>query len=269
MAMKNLLIIGGGNMGLAIASGIIKKGVLSKKNIFFVEKNPERVNYLKKKKYFISNNLNKEDIEAVILAVKPNDFNESMAALKKSIPKNTLVISILAGVKIKDIEQHLGKKQPIARVMPNTPCQIGEGISALTFNKNVTEKRKDTVRKIFTAIGKTVEVNENRLDIITAVSGSGPAYFCYFIESIVSAGNKLGLNQKLSNELVLQTAKGTLLLLSKNNLAPEKLRKSVTSKKGTTEAALKTFHKKSLGKIIFSGIQAAKERSIELGKLNK
>ncbi|OGI06764.1 MAG: pyrroline-5-carboxylate reductase [Candidatus Melainabacteria bacterium RIFCSPLOWO2_02_FULL_35_15] len=267
--MKKLIIIGGGNMGLAIASGITKKGVILKKNIFFIEKNPERINYLKKKKYFTADNLNKKGIETIILAVKPSDFNESMTVLKKSIRKSALVISILAGVKIKNIEQYLGRKQPIARIMPNTPCQIGEGISALTFNRNVTKEKKEAVKKIFTAIGKTVEVNESSLDIITAVSGSGPAYFCYFIESIIGAGNKLGLNQKLSGELVLQTAKGTLLLLSKNNLPPDKLRKSVTSSKGTTEAALKTFQKKGLDKIIFSGIKAAKERSIELGKLNK
>ena len=151
--------------------------------------------------------------------------------------------------------------------MPNTPCQIAEGISALTFNKSVTEKKKQTVRQIFTAIGKIIEVNENSFDLITAVSGSGPAYFCYFIESMIDSSKKLGLNQKLSGELVLQTAKGTILLLDKKNLSPDKLRKSVTSPKGTTESALKTFQKKALNKIIYSGMKAAKERAIELGRL--
>ena len=153
--------------------------------------------------------------------------------------------------------------------MPNTPCQIGEGISALTFNKSVTKERKNIVKQIFISIGKTVEVNESSLDVVTAVSGSGPAYFCYFVESMINSSKRLGLNQKLANELVLQTAKGTLLLLDKINLAPEKLRKSVTSKKGTTEAALKIFQKNNLDKIILSGIKAAKERSVELGNLSK
>ena len=262
-------------MGLAIASGISSKRLMSKQSILFVEKNPERIKHLKKKGYFVSIDLiktiakNKSSAETIILAVKPADFNSLMTLFKKSVSKNTLIISILAGVKIKNLELHFGKKQPIARIMPNTPCQIGEGISALTFNKSVTERRKDTVRKIFTSIGKTIEVNENSLDIVTAVSGSGPAYFCYFIESMINSSRKLGLNQKLSNELVLQTAKGTLLLLSKNNLAPDELRKSVTSSKGTTEAALKEFQKKNLDKIIFSGVKAAKKRSIELGRLNK
>ncbi len=273
--MKKLIIIGGGNMGFAIASGISKKGLFSNRSILFIEKKSERVNYLKRMGYFASNDLIKtivkerKLVEVVILAVKPGDFNDSITLLKKSVQKNTLVISILAGVKIKSLEFHLGKKQPIARIMPNTPCQIGEGISALAFNRNVTGKRKDKVRKIFASIGKTIEINENSFDLITAISGSGPAYFCYFIESMIDSGKKLGLNQKLSNKLILQTAKGTLLLLDKNNLSPNELRKSVTSPNGTTEAALKTFQKKGLAKIIFSGINAAKERSIELGRLNK
>ena len=270
--MKNIIIIGGGNMGLAIADGISKKALLSRKNILFVEKKSERISLLKRKGYCVSNDLIKitaKDVETIILAVKPNDFNDLMVILQKLIPKNTLIISILAGVKTKNIELYLGKKQPIARIMPNTPCQIGEGISALTFNKKVTKKGKDTIRKIFTSIGKIIEVNESSLDIVTAVSGSGPAYFCYFIESMVNSGKKLGLSQRLAGDLVLQTAKGTLLLLDKNNLAPEKLRKSVTSKKGTTEAALKIFQKKGFDKIIFSGIKSAKERAVELGKLNK
>ena len=262
-------------MGLAIASGILKKGLFSKGNIIFIEKNSQRINYLKSKKYFASNDLNniiiknKANIKAIILAVKPNDFNELMTVLKKSVSKNILVISILAGVKIKNIEVHLGKRQPIARVMPNTPCQIGEGISALTYNKNVTKEGKYTIKTIFSSIGDFVEVSENKLDLITAVSGSGPAYFCYFIELLINSTMKLGLNQNLSNKLVLQTAIGTLLLLNKNNLAPGKLREMVTSKKGTTEAALSTFQKKGMDKIIFSGIKAAKERSVELGRLTK
>lgn len=275
MVTKKILIIGGGNMGLAIASGIIKKGLITKQNILFIEKKSKRIGFLKKKGYCVNNDLiniiikNKKSMGAIILAIKPGDFNELMAILKKSTLKNILVISILAGVKIKNIELHLGKSQPIARIMPNTPCQIGEGISALTFNRSVTKKRKDTVRKIFTAIGEIVEVNENSFDLITAVSGSGPAYFCYFIESMINSSKKLGLNQNLSNKLVLQTVMGTLLLLKKTNLAPDKLRETVTSKKGTTEAALKIFQKKGLDKIIFSGIKAGKERSIELGKSNK
>ena len=275
MAAKKLIIIGGGNMGYAIADGISKKRIFTRENILFVEKKIERIKHLKNKRYFASNNLiniitkNKRNIEAIILAVKPNDFSESISPLKKSISKDTLIISIMAGVKIQSIESQLGKSQPIARVMPNTPCQIAEGISALSYNQSITNKKKKIIRRIFTSIGEIADVKENDLDTVTAISGSGPAYFCYILESMIDAGIKLGLNNKLSDKLVIQTAKGTLLLLKNRGLSPEKLRESVTSPRGTTEAALKIFKKQGLDKIIFSGIKSAKDRGTKLGKLNK
>ncbi len=273
--MKQLIIIGGGNMGFAIADGIVRKGLFPKNKILFFEKNLKRINFLKKKKYFASNNVistlseNKKNIEAVILAVKPNNLKEVADILKDAIPKNALIISILAGVKIKSIESYFDDKRPVVRVMPNTPCQIGKGISALTYNKNVNKERKELVKNIFGSIGKIVEVKENELDIVTALSGSGPAYFCYFIESLVASGEKLGLSQKLSYDLAFQTAVGTLFLLDKQNIKPEELRQNVTSPKGTTEAALKTFKEKKFDKMVFCGIKAARDRSVELGKLNK
>ena len=262
-------------MGYAIADGIARKGLFSKNRIVFFENNLNRIDFLRKKKYFVDNNAintitkNKKDIEAIILAVKPYDLEEATKLLKNSIPRTTLIISVLAGVKIKDIELHLNNRLPIVRVMPNTPCQIGKGISVLAYNKNVNEKRKDLARKIFSSLGKIIEANENHLDAVTALSGSGPAYFCYFIESLTSGGKRLGLSQKVSYDLALQTAIGTLLLLDKRNLKPEVLRKSVTSPKGTTEAALQIFKKKDLNKLIFLGLKAAKDRSVELGKLSK
>lgn len=272
MSLKRVIIIGGGNMGLAIANGISQNKLVSKKNIIFIEKKPVRISYLKKKGFIATSELaetiakSKSNIEAIILAVKPADFNHLMSELNKSISKSHLLISILAGVKIKTIESKVNKKQPIARVMPNTPCQIGEGISALTFNKNIKRKEKETVKNIFSAIGKTIELNENKFDLVTAVSGSGPAYFSYFIESVIASCNKLGLSETLAKELTTQTAIGTLLLLSKKGLSPEELRIAVTSPNGTTEAALKVFEKQDFSKIIHSAIKSAMNRSVELGR---
>src|SRR3990167_9513606 len=134
MVMKKLIIIGGGNMGYAIADGISKERIFAKENILFIEKKSQKIKYLRNKGYFSNNDLintvakNKRNTNAVILAVKPSDFSTSTNSLKKLISKNTLIISIMAGIKIKSIESQFEKGQPIARIMPNTPCQIGEGI---------------------------------------------------------------------------------------------------------------------------------------------
>lgn len=271
--VKKILIVGGGNMGYAIADGLAQKRIFPKNRILFFEKNPQRITFLKSKKYIADNNKsiitkNKNALEAIILAVKPGDLSEAAFILKKTIERNTPVISIIAGKKIKTLEQLFNNKQPIIRAMPNTPCQTGKGISALTYNKQVNQKTIILVREIFNSTGKFVEIPEKAFDLVTALSGSGPAYFCYFIESMTSAGERLGLNKKLSYELVFHTAVGTLSLIEKQDLKPETLRQNVTSPKGTTEAALKVFKKRSLDKIIFAGIKAAKERAGELGKSN-
>ena len=269
--MKNLLIIGGGNMGLAIALGITKKGV-KKNNILLIEKNIKRRNYLKKLKFTVSDNactqLKKysKRLTAIIIAVKPQDIKETLLPLNKFIPKNTIVISIAAGVTLKSISNLLPTKQPIARVMPNTPCQVGYGMSAMAFNKYTTKKHKEITNKTFSSIGSTTELSEKFFDAAGAVNGSGPAYFCYLIESLIQGGIKLGLSKATASKLALQTSIGTNLLLQKRNMHPEELRKAVTSPKGITEAALKIYKKRGFTDIVYNGVLAAKKRSIELGK---
>lgn len=269
--MKKLLIIGGGNMGLAIASGIVKQG-FNHKNILIVEKKFSRVNFLKKLKYNTSTNLkeifrnHKKSIGIVILAVKPQDMKTSLTELKELLSRHTLVISIAAGIKISHLAQVLGKSQPIARVMPNTPCQINQGMSILSFNKSVENKHKNLTKKIFNSIGKTVILNEKYFDLIGAINGSGPAYFCSLIEALIQSGVKQGLSRDIASNIVLQTSLGTNLLLNKKSIKPEDLRKAVTSPKGITEEALKIYKKRKFNDLVHSGIVAAKKRSIELGK---
>lgn len=259
-------------MGYAIACGIARKKVYSKNDIIFIEKKINRIRFLKKSKYrvfqepqHVINQFDK-NIKAVIIAVKPNDVRKTLITLKKYISKNVLVLSIAAGTKINKISSLLHKHQPIARVMPNTPCQIGEGMSILTYNKYATKDQKKEANKIFQSIGKTIELNENKFDIVTAISGSGPGYFCYFVESLIESAKNIGLEEKKCVDLVLQTGLGTMLLLTKTNLTPKALREAVTSKKGTTEAALKVFQRCNLKKIIYNALSAAKKRSIILGE---
>lgn len=270
MSKKKLLIIGGGNMGYAIACGITSKNTYKKDNIFFLETNAKRINFLRKDNYKIFKTISsmpKCSFEAIILATKPNDIKTAAIEIKNQMSKNTLIISIAAGIKLKTLSSIFPQSQPIARVMPNTPCQIGKGISAITFNKLVSKDEKIIVKKIFSSIGKIIELKEEKFDLVTAISGSGPAYFCYFIECLSKAATKEGINESLAQKMALETGIGTMLLLSKSGLHPKSLREKVTSKKGTTEAAIKTFEKLSLNKIVHNAVIAAKKRANELSKI--
>lgn len=271
--MKMILIVGGGNMGLAIAKGIIKKGLYKKQNVIFIETKLERIKFLQKNKFFVFNNLGntikryKNNLDLILIAVKPHDLENALLNTKELIPKKTVLVSILAGTSIKTISSLLNKNQPIARVMPNTPCQIGHGMSVIAFNKHVKEKQKEIVLKIFKSLGDVTELSENKLNLSGAINGSGPAYFCYLIECLITATKKLGISEKIAYKLVLQTGLGTMYLLSKTNLTPQDLRNTVTSKKGITEAAFKVFQKRKFHDIVYSAVKAAIKRSEELGKL--
>ena len=269
--MNKLLIIGGGNMGYAIASGISTKKVFKNKDIIILESNPKRISFLKGKKFKVFKDITDlksiKNIQTIIIAVKPKDINVLLSDLKPYISKNTLLLSIAAGIRISSIASILGQDTSIGRVMPNTPCQIGKGVNVLTFNKKVVPSQKKLTNKIFSAIGKTLELKEEKFDLVTALSGSGPAYFCLLIESLTKSGIKLGLDKKTALELALQTGLGTFeMLLTLKELTPETLRQMVTSPNGTTHAAITTLQKNDFEEIVFKAIKSAKDRSIALGR---
>ena len=273
MTKDMILIIGGGSMGFAIASGIAQKDKNKKSQIIFAEKKKDRIKFLKKYKFQVFEDhiytLKKYDksIKIIILAIKPNELNDVLEQAKSYIPLNAVIVSILAGTTIKKLSLKLSKYQPISRVMPNTPAKINEAMSAITFNKYVKEQQKKNIIKVFQSIGQVIEVQEKYFDLVTSVSGSGPAYFCYFIECMVNAGEKLGLPYDTAYKLALQTSYGTSALLLKNNLTPKALREMVTSKKGTTEAALNIFQNSNFYNIIEKAISQANKRAKELSKL--
>jgi len=251
-------------MGSAIASGTIKNKVFKKNEILIIETNNKRINYLKRIGYVVVRNLSKlSGYKAIILAVKPNEVKGVVENLRKKFHTKIPIVSIAAGIKIKTILSLLSKDQPIVRVMPNTPVQVGKGISVICY-KNIDKKQKIIINKIFLSCGELIELDEKYFDAVTAISGSGPAYFCYFIECLFKSAQRLGFSKEIAQRLVLQTALGTILLLNKENLKAEELRKKVTSKKGTTEAALNVLQNKDLEKIIYLSVKAAKNRAKEL-----
>ncbi|MCK4249715.1 MAG: pyrroline-5-carboxylate reductase, partial [Candidatus Omnitrophica bacterium] len=181
------------------------------------------------------------------------------------LTRKQLLISIVAGLNSGAI-QKLCPEVQVIRVMPNIPALIGQGMSAFCRGKRVATAYSGTAKKILGAVGKVVEVKEDLMDAITALSGSGPAYFFYLIEALTEAGEKIGIKKKMARELAVQTALGSAGLLAQTGLDPAQLRRKVTSKGGTTQAALNVFEKGELKQLVKKAVVAARNRSRELSK---
>ncbi|MDP3804352.1 MAG: pyrroline-5-carboxylate reductase [Candidatus Omnitrophota bacterium] len=267
MINKKIGIIGCGNMGEAILSRL--SNILEKSTSIMVsEYDTARRDYIQNKYKIIveiDNNAVVKYSDVIILAVKPKDFDKILKTeVCCGVSKSKILISIAAGITTKHIEGIVGKDIPVIRVMPNMPAVIGEAISSISRGTSAGDKEMDVAKEIFSVIGEVVEVDEKLVDAVTAVSGSGPAYFFYLIEALVEASRKLGLDEETAKKLVLKTAIGSAKLLEATKEEPHLLRKKVTSKGGTTEAALKVFDDKMVKSIIRDAVKAAHKRSKEL-----
>ena len=213
----------------------------------------------------IDNNEILKFADVIILAVKPKDFEELLKnEISIGASKDKLLISIAAGITTKYIESIVGKDIPVIRVMPNMAAVIGESISSISPGCAVTSDNMKLAKEIFMTIGDVVEVDEKFIDSVTAISGSGTAYFFYMIESLIEAGCAEGLKEDVAKKLVLKTALGSAKLLETLKEDPAIMRAKVTSKGGTTEAAIKVFEFRKFKNIIKDAVKAAKERSKEL-----
>jgi len=263
--------VGSGNMAEALVKGIIAAKMYAPENVFVSDVRAERLEFLSASYGAVPVQSNAElaaKVDAVVLSIKPQMMTEALSSIKDSIRPEALVISIAAGIKVAKIAAVLGD-MAIVRVMPNTPALIGEGTSALFAN----EKAKPLLKKamsVFTSVGKAVVVdNEDLIDAVTAVSGSGPAYYFLLMEEMIKSGVELGLPEAVAKDLVLQTAKGAGMLAAaadRNGESPAQLRQKVTSPGGTTEAALKVFAEGNMGKLISAAIARARDRARELSK---
>ncbi|MDD5133996.1 MAG: pyrroline-5-carboxylate reductase [Phycisphaerae bacterium] len=267
--MARIGFLGAGNMAEAIIKGIIDTKIYKPDDIVLADVRTDRVAQLCKKYKTKSADSNCELAKAVdilVLSVKPQNFPQILDEIKQVVTEKLLIVSIAAGVTTKRIQQSLGNAAVI-RVMPNTPALIGQGAAALYATPQAAG-RLGEVEKIFSAVGLAVTVDdENLLDAVTAVSGSGPAYFFLMMEEMIKAAEKLGLKRELAEKLVLQTAKGAGFLAveaAEKNQSPDILRKNVTSPGGTTEAALKVFSKYDFEKVVQNALTAAAKRSKEL-----
>ena len=267
--MNTIGFIGSGNMAEAIIKGIIRSGLFSPSQITVSDINAERLSYMESVYGVTIANDNCELVEnsdIVVLSVKPQTMANALADIKESSGKDKLFISIAAGITTAYISKNLGDAA-IVRVMPNTPALVGEGASALYANENAKPRLSEAL-SIFGAIGKAVIVEkEEMIDAVTAVSGSGPAYYFLLMEEMIKAAVKLGLEENVAKDLVLQTAKGSAILAfeaDKDNQSPAILRKKVTSPGGTTQAALETFAAGGFGNLVEAALKSACDRSKEL-----
>lgn len=264
--MKNIGFIGTGNMAKAMIKGL--KNSKLKFNIYGFDKDA-KILAQTEKEYGIKIKKSNEEVvkvsDIIILAVKPQNMNEVLNELADKITEKHLIISIAAGIKINFIMSKIGKKIPVVRVMPNTPALIGEGACAYSENKYVSHKDKFLIKNILFSFCKiAIKLPENKINAITALSGSGPAYFFYFIEAMLNAAFDLKINNKIAFSLLSQTMIGAGKMLLYSNTSPQELRKKVTSKGGTTERAIEFMEKKRLKDIIKKAIHLAKKRADEL-----
>ncbi|RYP47951.1 hypothetical protein DL768_006106 [Monosporascus sp. mg162] len=274
---SKLAFIGGGNMAAAIIGGLTAKGI-DKQNIFVSE--PWDVNRNKMAETGVrttaSNAEASRDADLVILAVKPQVAQgvcRELAGAWTGRPAAPLVVSIAAGITLDSLRQWFapengGAPPHIVRVMPNTPALVGEGASGLYAGDDVADAEKELVTALLSSVSKATEWvdREELLDVVTGLSGSGPAYFFAMVEHLIASATALGLSKEQATRLAKQTCLGAGEMLTESSEEPSQLRINVTSPKGTTEAALKSFEASGLKEAVDKAVKAATSRAEELGK---
>ncbi len=268
-----ITLLGGGVMGEAITSSLLRGLHVRADQITIAEPLAERRDVLAQRfgvHVTASNAEAARSASILVLSVKPQVMADALRDICDVLSREALVLSIAAGVPIRSIAGHLYAQQPIVRVMPNTPAQIGQGISVWTSTPNVNGLQREQARLILTGMGQEIYVeSENFLDMATALSGTGPAYVFLFMESLIDAGVHMGFSRSVSERLVEQTMKGSVEYAIQSRRHVAELRNQVTSPAGTTAAALYQLEKGGLRHIISRAVWAAYERSVALGKLIK
>ena len=268
MLKNKIAFIGPGVMAEAMIAGLLRKKLAKPENITASGPREERGEQLRKKYGIRATTDNVSAVsqaDVVVLSVKPQRLSEVMKGLR-GIRSDALVLSIIAGASIKKIGAGL-KHKSVVRSMPNTPGQIGEGITVWTSSKEVTDEQQEMARAILGALGDEVFVeDESYLDMATALSGSGPAYVFLFTEALIDAGVHLGFPRRIAEQLVLQTIKGSAAYYHHAERHPATLRNQVTSPGGTSAEALYYLEKAGFRTAISRAVWAAYQRSLELGK---
>ena len=262
MSFSRVGIVGTGIIGEALIEVLLRAG-LSRESLFVAEKRQERKDEIINK-YDVSEIKDYSSLDAVLFAVKPQDFMATLETISSSLSNSPLIVSFAAGIKIKSIEEKLGKGSRVIRVMPNTPMVMGRGMSAMSLGSAAFSDDQEWVRGFLSKAGEVIVVDESLQDAVTATSGSGPAYYFAFTEAVVGAARRLGISPEDAVTLASQTLIGAALMVEKSGKELSTLRENVTSPNGTTAAALKSFADSGLEEIVYKAMKAAHDRSIEL-----
>ena len=260
-----IAFIGAGNMAEAIVAGIVKQGVVAAPDVWVTDINEERLSHLNGK-YGVSTSTNNAEATAiadvVVLAVKPQIFPVVWPEIEGALREESFVVSIMAGVPSVKIAN--GKPVRVVRVMPNTPSLIGAGAAGIAGGEFATQADLDIAVKLMSAVGVAAVVTEPEIDAVTALSGSGPAYALYLLESMLAAADQMDLDPAVSRELALATVIGAAQLMRETGETASELRTKVTSKGGTTAAATNTLDDLGVKDSIIAALLAAQSRSVEI-----
>ncbi|MCI0498980.1 MAG: pyrroline-5-carboxylate reductase [Planctomycetales bacterium] len=269
--MNTLGLVGAGNIGEALIRGVLSSQLYSPADVMASDVRPERLDYIAREYGIKTTQDNLELVNhasVLILCVKPQQIARMLDGISGKISAETLVISIAAGITTTYLIKRLGDIQ-IIRAMPNTPVMVDEGATAL-YSATARKEGLDHAIRLFSAVGKAIVVDrEELIDAVTAVSGSGPAYFFLLMEEMVTAALELNIPADIAEALIFQTARGAGVLVNQayaRGESPAELRRKVTSPRGTTEAAIHVFLERDFGGTIFAGIKRARDRSIELSR---
>jgi len=265
--MGVVAVLGAGKIGEALLSGLLAAGRTTDE-LLFTERHPERAAELTARLGVAAVDVADAATraEVLVVAVKPQDIAPVLAELAPVLRPGTLVVTLCAGLPIALFEGALPEGTPVVRVMPNTPMLVGEAMSAMSPGSHATAEQLATVEKMLAAVGRVVQVPEAQQDAVTALSGSGPAYFFFLVEAMIDAGILLGLPRTVVSELIVQSAFGAASMLRESADHPVLLREAVTSPAGTTIAAIRELERHGVRAALIDAIEAARDRSVELGR---
>jgi pyrroline-5-carboxylate reductase len=273
MEKKRIAVIGGGNMGMALARGILQTNWAIPERIMIAEPLKDKLDAIKSSAHGIKTS--HSNIEAatwadvILISVKPQIMGHVLDEIKPTMKDSKLVISVAAGVPTELIEKKLGGKVPVVRAMPNIAAVVREAATAICLGKYATEQDRATAKHIFDSVGMVVDVDEELMDAVTGLSGTGPMYVFQILEGLSDAGVKVGLSRDIANALAVQTLIGSSKLIKETKEHPAKLKDLVTSPGGTAISALHSLEKNGLKALLIDAVEVAAKRSAELGAHKK
>ena len=262
-----IAVLGAGKIGEALLSGLLHGG-RRPEELLFTERYPQRSAELTDKYGIRSTDVPTAAklADVLVVAVKPQDIEPLLDELADTVDAETLVVSLCAGLPTSLFERRLPAGVPVVRVMPNTPMLVNQAMSAISAGRHAEPEHLAAVEEMLSTVGKVVRVPESQQDAVTALSGSGPAYFFFLVEAMIDAGILLGLPRAVAEQLIIQSAVGAAAMLVETGEHPVILREAVTSPAGTTISAIRELEKHGVRAALIAAIEAARDRSQELGR---